>query len=76
MKALSHYCQDKWVRMYVERRLKADIMKEGKRTGRKRCTPQGGVISPLPSNLFLHVVFDGWMQKHHSEKPFERYVDY
>jgi hypothetical protein len=61
--------------MYVERWLKADILKEGRRTGRKRGTSQGGVISPLLSNLFLHVVFDGWMQKHHPEKPFERYAD-
>jgi RNA-directed DNA polymerase len=75
MKALLHYCKDKWVLLYVERWLKADIMKEGKREGRDRGTPQGGVISPLLSNLFLHVVFDGWMQKHHPEKPFERYAD-
>ena len=75
LKALSHYCTDKWVLMYVERWLKADIMKEGKGTTRQRGTPQGGVISPLLSNLFLHVVFDGWMQKHHPEKPFERYAD-
>jgi len=75
MKALSHYCKDKWVLMYVERWLKADIMKDGKRTARNQGTPQGGVISPLLSNLFLHVVFDGWMQKHHPEKPFERYAD-
>lgn len=75
MKALSHYCKDKWVLMYVERWLKADIMKGGKRTARNQGTPQGGVISPLLSNLFLHVAFDGWMQKHHPEKPFERYAD-
>jgi hypothetical protein len=61
--------------MYVERWLKADIMKSGKRLARNQGTPQGGVISPLLSNLFLHVVFDGWMQKHHPEKPFERYAD-
>jgi retron-type reverse transcriptase len=50
---------------------------EGKRTGRKRGTPQGGVISPLLSYLFLHVVLDVWiwMQKLHPEKPFERYAD-
>ena len=75
MKALSHYCKDKWVLMYVERWLKADIMKGEKRTARNQGTPQGGVISPLLSNLFLHVVFDGWMQKYHPEKPFERYAD-
>ncbi|MDQ3534168.1 MAG: reverse transcriptase domain-containing protein [Bacteroidota bacterium] len=38
-------------------------------------TPQGGVISPLLANLFLHVVFDKWMDKYHPEKPFERYAD-
>ena len=38
-------------------------------------TPQGGVISPLLANIFLHVVFDKWMEKHHPEKPFERYAD-
>jgi len=38
-------------------------------------TPQGGVISPLLSNIFLHVVFDKWMANNHPEKPFERYAD-
>jgi hypothetical protein len=38
-------------------------------------TPQGGVISPLLANIFLHVVFDKWMQLYHPEKPFERYAD-
>lgn len=75
LKALSHYCKDKWVLIYVERWLRADIMKNDRRESREKGTPQGGVISPLLSNLFLHVVFDGWMQKHHPEKPFERYAD-
>jgi RNA-directed DNA polymerase len=38
-------------------------------------TPQGGVISPLISNLFLHFVFDKWMERHHAGTPFERYAD-
>ncbi len=38
-------------------------------------TPQGGVISPLLANIFLHVAFDKWMEKEHPEKPFERYAD-
>jgi group II intron reverse transcriptase/maturase len=75
LKALGHYCKDQWALLYVERWLRADIMKEGVREKRQRGTPQGGVISPLLSNLFLHVVFDGWMEKHHPEKPFERYAD-
>jgi hypothetical protein len=38
-------------------------------------TPQGGVVSPLLTDLFLHVTFDQWMEKHHPEKPYERYAD-
>lgn len=75
MKALRHYCSDKWVHLYVERWLKADVLKGSSREKRERGTPQGGVISPLLSNLFLHVVFDKWMDREHPEKPFERYAD-
>jgi group II intron reverse transcriptase/maturase len=76
LKALEHYCKDKWVLMYVERWLKAGIItKEDISIDRLTGTPQGGVISPLLANLFLHVTFDSWMQKHHPDKPFERYAD-
>jgi RNA-directed DNA polymerase len=51
------------------------MQRDGTTVDRTSGTPQGGVISPLLSNLFLHVAFDGWMQKHHSEKPFVRYAD-
>lgn len=76
MKAVKHYCNEKWVLMYVERWLKAGVLqRDGKRTTTLTGTPQGGVISPLLANIFLHVVFDNWMAKHHPEKPFERYAD-
>lgn len=76
MKALKHYCQDKWIHLYVARWLKAGVItKEGFYQDTLQGTPQGGVISPLLSNLFLHVAFDQWMAKHHPEKPFERYAD-
>jgi group II intron reverse transcriptase/maturase len=76
LKALGYYCKEKWVLMYVERWLKAGIMtKEGFYIDRLTGTPQGGVISPILANLFLHVAFDSWMQKHHPDKPFERYAD-
>jgi RNA-directed DNA polymerase len=75
MKALRHYCKDKWVHLYVERWLKADVMQEMNIRKRIMGTPQGGVISPLLANLFLHVVFDKWMDKTHPEKPIERYAD-
>ena len=76
MKAVKHYCPDKWVVMYVERWLKAGIFQnDGTITTPMQGTPQGGVISPLLANIFLHVVFDKWMEKNHPEKPFERYAD-
>lgn len=76
LKAVNHYCKEPWILMYVERWLKARILKEeGLLFDRLTGTPQGGVISPLLSNIFLHVVFDKWMEKNHPEKPFERYAD-
>lgn len=76
MKALTYYCKDNWVLLYVKRWLKAGIMQQnGTYVNSLTGTPQGGVISPLLSNIFLDVVFDKWMNKHHPEKPFERYAD-
>jgi RNA-directed DNA polymerase len=76
MKAVRHYCQDKWVLLYVKRWLSTGIVqRDGNVQQREMGTPQGGVISPLLANIFLHVVFDKWMEKEHPEKPFERYAD-
>ncbi len=76
MKALAHYCKDKWVLLYVERWLKSGVIQQdGSFVATVSGTPQGGVISPLLANLFLHVVFDKWMEKQHPQKPFERYAD-
>jgi group II intron reverse transcriptase/maturase len=75
LKALRHYCKDKWVELYASRWLKAGIMTQTEHLETKEGTPQGGVISPLLANLFLHVAFDQWMEKRHPEKPFERYAD-
>jgi RNA-directed DNA polymerase len=76
MKAITHYCKDKWVLLYVARWLKAGIIqKDGMYLERVSGTPQGGVASPLLANIFLHVVFDKWMEKNHPGKPFERYAD-
>ncbi|RNI31754.1 group II intron reverse transcriptase/maturase [Hanamia caeni] len=76
LKAVTHYCADKWVLLYITRWLKAGIVQQnGMFVDRENGTPQGGVISPLLANIFLHVVFDKWMEKTHPEKPFERYAD-
>jgi RNA-directed DNA polymerase len=76
MKAVAHYCKDKWVLLYVTRWLKAGIVQQdGCYVDRVSGTPQGGVISPLLANIFLHVAFDKWMERNHPNKPFERYAD-
>jgi len=76
LQAVRHYCKDRWVLMNVGRWLTAGMLqKDGTTIDRLTGTPQGGVISPLLSNIFLHVAFDAWMDKHHHEKPFERYAD-
>ena len=76
MKAVRNYCKDQWVLLYTERWLKAGTLQsDGNYVDRLTGTPQGGVISPLLANIFLHVVFDKWMEKYHPEKPFVRYAD-
>ena len=76
LQALQFYCKDKWVSLYVSRWLKASVVNEdGSQRQPVSGTPQGGVISPLLANLYLHVVFDGWMQQHYPGIRFERYAD-
>lgn len=76
MKSVRHYCKDSWVLLYINRWLKTgNIQEDGEHINRLTGTPQGGVISPILANIFMHVCFDKWMDKHHPEKPFERYAD-
>ena len=74
--ALRKYTEEPWLLLYVERWLKAPGQEtDGKLATRDRGTPQGGVISPLLANIFLHEAFDRWMQEEFSMLPFERYAD-
>jgi RNA-directed DNA polymerase len=76
MKAVRHHCQEKWMVMYIERWLKAPVRQlDGSETETQRGTPQGGVISPLLANLYLHYTFDMWMKRTYPEVKFERYAD-
>lgn len=50
-------------------------MQDGSLKPRSKGTPQGGVISPLLANLYLHYVFDRWIQIHFPNILFERYAD-
>ena len=76
MKALKHHTDNKWIILYAERWLKAEVMsKDGKVRSRTLGTPQGGVVSPLLANLSLHYVFDVWMKRNFPEVKFERFAD-
>jgi len=76
IKFIKHHTEDKAIILYSGRWLKAEVEKQdGTRVERTKGTPQGGVISPLLANLYLHHAFDLWIQKLHSANPFERYAD-
>lgn len=76
MHAVRKHTDCPWMLLYIERWLKAPAEDEdGTRTARDRGTPQGGVISPLLANIFLHHAFDEWMGREHPGCPFERYAD-
>lgn len=76
MRAVRKHTNCKWVLLYIERWLNAPAqLEEGNLINRDKGTPQGGVISPLLANLFLHYAFDTWMKRHYPQIPFERYAD-
>jgi len=76
MKAVRFHTEDKWIHLYVERWLKAPIQhKEGQLDKRDKGTPQGGVISPLLANLYMHYVFDKWVESDIPYVKFERFAD-
>lgn len=76
MLAVRKHIRASWLILYVERWLKAPVQYEdGHLEKRDRGTPQGGVVSPLLANLFLHYVFDIWIEQYWSGIQFERYAD-
>jgi RNA-directed DNA polymerase len=77
MKAVEAMMEEKWVRLYVKRWLEMKVqlpngeVEETKGKG----TPQGGVISPLLANLYLHFALDQWLAKYYPLVAFVRYAD-
>lgn len=76
MKAVRKHTDIPWVLLYIERWLTAPFQRaDGSLEPRTKGTPQGGVVSPVLANLFLHYAFDEWMRRNHPDQPFERYAD-
>lgn len=76
MKAVKKHTNNQCIILYISRWLTVPmLMPDGSFQERKRGVPQGGVISPILSNLFLHYVFDAWMKREHTNIPWCRYAD-
>ena len=76
MKAVCKHTDNRWLLLYIKRWLTAPIeLGNGITIVRERGVPQGGVISPVLSNLFMHYAFDKWMERQFPGQPFCRYAD-
>ena len=76
MRALKHHTDVPWILLYVERWLRAPVQHvDGRLEERTKGSPQGSVISPLLSNLYMHYAFDEWLRRNHPSIQFARYAD-
>jgi len=77
MKALERHVPEQWCMMYITRWLQAPVQTAAGELRQKqgKGTPQGGVISPLLANLFLHYALDKWLEQTHTTVKYERYAD-
>ena len=76
MEMVKRHTNEEWILLYIQRWLTAPFqMADGTAVPRTSGTPQGGVISPVLVNLFLHYVFDDFMVKEFPGIPWARYAD-
>jgi RNA-directed DNA polymerase len=76
MKAVRKHTDSKWIILYIERWLETPTqLADGTLQERTKGVMQGGVISPVLSNLYLHYVYDLWMKKNYPNIPWCRYAD-
>jgi group II intron reverse transcriptase/maturase len=80
MKFIEHRVADQRVLRHIKKWLNAGVIEDGKRTRAEAGSPQGGSVSPLLANVYLHYVFDLWVQqwrkKHaHGEMIIVRFAD-
>ena len=76
MRAVKRHTDVSWILLYVERWLRAPVQHvDGRLEERTKGSPQGSVISPLLSNLFMHYAFDEWLRRNFPDAQFARYAD-
>jgi RNA-directed DNA polymerase len=77
MLAVEKHVPEKWCIMYILRWLQMPVLtKSGELILKQgKGTPQGGVISPLLANLFLHYAMDMWLEQTHPTVSYARYAD-
>lgn len=63
VKFIEHRIGDRRVVRLIQKWLKAGVLEDGTRTWSETGTPQGGSASPLLANVYLHYVFDLWVQQ-------------
>jgi group II intron reverse transcriptase/maturase len=63
LRCLQERISDKKLLRYIVRFLKAGVMEEGKWQMTDKGTPQGGIISPILANIYLHYVLDLWVER-------------
>jgi len=75
---MQHRIADKRILRTIKRFLKAGIQEDGHFKASERGTPQGGVISPLLANIYLHYTLDLWFEKRvkRSSEGYARLVRY
>jgi RNA-directed DNA polymerase len=75
-KAVRKHVKEEWALLYIERWMKVpSVTAEGAILPRDKGVPQGGVVSPLLMNLFMHYAFDKWMRRRFAQLPFARFAD-
>jgi hypothetical protein len=80
IKFIEHRIADRRVVRLIQKWLKAGVLEDGKRIQTEEGTPQGGSASPLLANVYLHYVFDLWVQawrrkRAHGDMIVVRYAD-
>ena len=76
MRAVRKHTDCPWALLYIERWLAAPVqLPDGSLIQPEKGVPQGAVLSPVLSNLFLHYAFDVWMTRYQADIRFERYAD-